>query len=80
VNLGVRSVYGATVAIHEQVFRPLISALAKGHQTLSEEPGQVEKNGLGQTVYRGYQAALAQVFRTYIDEGAFAHLVAKFRK
>jgi hypothetical protein len=41
--------------------------------------GKCEKNEHGQTVYRGYQDALDQMFRAYIDHEAFAPLVAEFR-
>jgi hypothetical protein len=42
--------------------------------------GKYEKNEHGQTVYRGYQAAVDQMFRAYIGKKAFAPLVAEFRK
>jgi hypothetical protein len=42
--------------------------------------GKCEKNEHGQTVYRGYQAAVDQMFRAYIGKKAFAPLVAEFRK
>ena len=42
--------------------------------------GKREKNEHGQTVYRGYPAAVELMFRTYMDKGAFAPLVAEFRK
>jgi hypothetical protein len=42
--------------------------------------GKCEKNEHGQTVYRGYQAALDQMFRTYIEHEAFPPLVAELRK
>ncbi len=42
--------------------------------------GRREKNEHGQTVYRGYPAAVALMFRTYMDKEAFAPLVAELRK
>ena len=42
--------------------------------------GTVEKNEHGQTVYRGYDAALSAMFRAYIEKDARAPLVAEFRK
>jgi len=47
------------------------------HQLKSE--GNCEKNEHGQTVYRGYQAAVDQMFRAYIEKEAFAPLVTEFR-
>ena len=41
--------------------------------------GQREKNEHGQTVFRGYPAAVALMFRTYMDKEAFAPLVAELR-
>jgi hypothetical protein len=42
--------------------------------------GKVEKNEYGQTVYRGYDATLSEMFRVYVEKQAFAPLVAEFRK
>jgi hypothetical protein len=42
--------------------------------------GKCEKNEHGQMVFRGYQAAVDQMFRAYIEKEAFAPLVAEFRK
>ena len=42
--------------------------------------GKCEENEHGQTVYRGYQAAVDQTFRAYMEKEAFAPLVAEFRK
>ena len=61
-------------------FAPSFQHFQKDIERSLKINGQVEKNELGQTVYRGYPAALAKMFRTYIDEGAFAPLVAEFRK
>jgi hypothetical protein len=45
-----------------------------------ESEGQREENEHGQTVYRGYPAALSRMFREYIENQAFAPLVAELRK
>jgi len=61
-------------------FAPSFQGFHKDIERCLKSKGQVEKNERGQTVYRGYQAELTRMFRTYIDEGAFAPLVAEFRK
>lgn len=61
-------------------FAPSFQGFQKDIERCLKSKGQVEKNELGQTVYRGYQTGLDEMFRTYIDEGAFAPLVAEFRK
>jgi len=42
--------------------------------------GKTEKNEHGQTVYRGYQAAVDLMYRAYLEKDAFEPLVAEFRK
>jgi hypothetical protein len=42
--------------------------------------GKVDRNEFGQTVFRGYQEALEQMFRAYLDEKAYAPLVSEYRK
>jgi hypothetical protein len=61
-------------------FAPSFQHFQKDIENCLKSKGQVEKNERGQTVYRGYQAELGRMFRTYIDEGVFAPLVAEFRK
>jgi hypothetical protein len=61
-------------------FTPSFQDFQKDIERLLKSKGQVEKNALGQTVFRGYPAALAEMFRLYIDEGALAPLVADVRK
>ena len=61
-------------------FAPSFQDLQKDIERLLKSKGQVEKNEHGQTVFRGYPAALAEMFRLYIDEGARAPLVAELRK
>jgi len=61
-------------------FVPSFQDLQKDIERLLKSRGQVEKNERGQTVFRGYPAALAEMFRLYIDQGALAPLVAELRK
>ncbi len=42
--------------------------------------GKAEKNEHGQTVFRGYEEAQAEMFRAYVAQGALTPLVAEFRK
>ena len=60
-------------------FAPSFQHFHRDIERYLESEGKVEKNEHGQTVYRGYQAALAQMFRTYIAQEAFAPLVVEFR-
>jgi hypothetical protein len=55
-----------------KAFAPSFQDFQKDIERCLQSKGQVEKNELGQTVYRGYQAVSEQLFRTYIDEGALA--------
>ena len=61
-------------------FAPSFQDLQKDIERLLKSKGQVEKNEHGQTVFRGYPAGLAEMFRLYIDAGALAPLVADVRK
>ena len=61
-------------------FTPSFQNFQKDIEHYLKSEGKCEKNEHGQTVYRGYPAALALMFRTYMDEEAFAPLVAEFRK
>jgi hypothetical protein len=61
-------------------FAPSFQDLQKDIERLLKSNGQVEKNEHGQTVFRGYPAALAGMFRLYLDEGALAPLVGELRK
>lgn len=61
-------------------FAPSFQDLQKDIEGLLKSKGQVEKNEHGQTVFRGYPAGLAEMFRLYIDAGALAPLVADVRK
>ena len=60
-------------------FAPTFQHFHKDIERYLKGEGKCEKNEHGQTVYRGYQAAVAGMFRTYMDEEAFAPLVAEFR-
>jgi len=61
-------------------FAPAFQDFQRDIERLLKSKGQVEKNDLGQTVFRGYPAALAEMFRLYVDAGALAPLVAEVRK
>ena len=61
-------------------FAPSFQHFQRDIERCLESQGRVEKNEFGQTVYRGYPAAVALMFRTYMGEEAFAPLVAEFRK
>ena len=61
-------------------FTPSFQDFHKDVERYLESDGKCEKNEHGQTVYRGYQAAFEQLFRTYMEKEAFAPLVAEFRK
>jgi hypothetical protein len=61
-------------------FAPSFQHFQRDIERCLTSKGQVEKNERGQVVYRGYQAELTRMFRTYIDGEAFVPLVAEFRK
>jgi hypothetical protein len=61
-------------------FNPSFKHFHKDIESYLEIEGQYEKNKNGQTIYHGYQAAVDQMFRTYIEKEAFTPLVAEFRK
>jgi hypothetical protein len=61
-------------------FVPSFRHFQKDIERYLESAGQVEKNEHGQMVYRGYEAALSEMFRAYIEKEAFAALVDEFRK
>ena len=61
-------------------FTPSFQHFHKDIERYLKSEGKCEKNEHGQTVYRGYPAALARMFRAYIEKEAFAPLVAEFRK
>ncbi len=61
-------------------FTPSFQHFQKDVERYLESDGKCEKNEHGQTVYRGYPAALARMFRTYVENEAFTPLVAELRK
>jgi hypothetical protein len=60
-------------------FAPSFQHFQKDIERFLKNEGKCEKNEHGQTVYRGYQAAVDQMFRIYMEKEAFAPLVAEFR-
>jgi hypothetical protein len=60
-------------------FTPSFQHFQKDIERYLKSEGKCDKNEHGQTVYRGYPAAVALMFRTYMDKEAFAPLVAEFR-
>jgi len=64
----------------EQRFTPSFQAFQKDIERYLTSEGKREKNEHGQIVFRGYPAALALMFRTYMDKKAFVPLVAEVRK
>lgn len=60
-------------------FAPSFQHFQKDIERFLKNAGKCEKNEHGQTVYRGYQAAVDQMFRVYMEKEAFAPLVAEFR-
>jgi len=63
-----------------RVFTPSFQHFHKDVERYLESEGKCEKNEHGQLVYRGYPAALEQMFRAYLDKEALAPLVAELRK
>jgi hypothetical protein len=63
-----------------KAFTPSFQHFQRDIERSLESDGKAEKNEHGQTVYRGYPAALSRMFRDYITRGAFAPLVAEVRK
>jgi hypothetical protein len=61
-------------------FAPSFQHFQEDIERLLKHEGKVEQNEHGQTVFRGYQAALDQMFRAYLENEACAPLVAEFRK
>jgi hypothetical protein len=64
----------------ERSFTPSFQHFHKDVERYLESEGKCERNEHGQTVYRGYPAALKMMFRTYMEKEAFAPLVAELRK
>jgi hypothetical protein len=64
----------------DKVFTPSFQHFQQDIERRLKSDGKCEKNEHGQTVYRGYQAAVDRMFREYIEKDALAPLVAEFRK
>jgi hypothetical protein len=62
-----------------EAFTPSFQQFQKDIERSLESDGKRDRNEHGQTVYRGYPAALSRMFREYITKDAFAPLVAEFR-
>jgi hypothetical protein len=60
-------------------FTPSFQHFQKDVERYLKSEGKCDTNEHGQTVYRGYPAALTQMFRTYLEHEAFTPLVAEFR-
>ena len=61
-------------------FTPTFQHFHKDIERYLKSEGKFEKNEHGQTVYRGYPAAVDRMFRAYLEKEAFVPLVAEFRK
>jgi hypothetical protein len=61
-------------------FAPSFQHFQKDIERQLKSEGKCEKNEYGQSVFRGYQAAVEQMFRTYMAKKAFAPLVVEFRR
>ena len=62
-----------------KAFTPSFQHFQKDIERSLQSDGKRERNEHGQTVYRGYQAAVSRMVREYMDEDALAPLVAEFR-
>jgi len=64
----------------ESSFTPSFQHFHLDVERYLKSEGKCEKNEHGQLVYRGYPAALEQMFRAYLAKEALAPLVAELRK
>ena len=62
-----------------KAFAPSFRHFQKDIEARLTSEGKREMNEHGQTVYRGYHEAVPWMFRAYIENAAFAPLVAEFR-
>src|SRR5262245_42233021 len=62
-----------------QLFAPSFKNFQRDVESRLKSEGKCEKNEHGQIVYRGYQAAFDSMFLVYLEQEAFAPLVAEFR-
>src|SRR5688500_685066 len=62
-----------------KAFTPSFQHFQKDIERYLESEGKYERNEHGQMVYHGYQAALVEMFRAYIEKDALAPLVVVLR-
>ena len=60
-------------------FTPSFQHFQKDIERYLKSEGKCEKNDRGQSVFRGYQGAVDQMYRAYMEKAAFAPLVVEFR-
>jgi hypothetical protein len=72
-------VYNGKPVANAGEFTPSLQHFHKDVERYLKSEGKCEKNERGQTVFRGYPAAVAQMFRTYLEREAFGPLVAELR-
>ena len=63
-----------------RTFTPSLQEFQNDIERYLTSEGKREKNEHGQIVFRGYPAAVALMFRTYMEKEAFVPLVAEVRK
>jgi len=63
-----------------RTFTPSLQGFQNDIERYLTSEGKREKNEHGQIVFRGYPAAVALMFRTYMEKEAFVPLVAEVRK
>jgi len=63
-----------------KVFSPSFQHFQNDIERYLKSEGKSEKNEHGQTVFHGYPATLSLMFRAYMENEAFAPLVAEFRR
>lgn len=66
-------------SVPRNAFTPSFQHFQRDIERSLESEGKRERNEHGQTVYRGYPDALSRMFRAYIENRAFAPLVAELR-
>jgi hypothetical protein len=80
LNSGVRPRQANRLPLMNKSFTPSFQHFQNDVEGYLKSEGKCEKNEHRQTVYRGYPAALAQMFRTYVEKEAFTPLAAELRK
>ena len=61
-------------------FTPTFRHFQNDIERYLKSEGKCETNEFGQTVFRGYEAAVPEMFEEYLEYGAFAPLVAGWAK